>query len=344
MPERNPLVSILINNYNYGHFLDMAIESALSQSYRNTEVIVVDDGSTDSSREVISSYEDKIVPALKENGGQASAFNAGFEASKGEIVTFLDADDYLFPETVKRVVAAWKPGVASVQYRLETVDAEGRHTGYYPPQETIMQSGEVWRILLESGNYTSPVTSGLSLGREALTQLLPMPEEEWRISADGYLITLAPFYGRVVAIEEPLAAYRQHGNNLWAHRHNRHIKAGAKFCRFVQHDLQKQSLLIHKAKEMGHEVPQDLGLRHWAALQTRLICLRLNKENHPVSTDRSSGLALRGMNATFRYSRLPWKRRLKISAWFAWVGLLPSFAAKPVIAWMFDRRSSSRTA
>ncbi len=86
------LASIIVNNYNYGRFLAEAIESALSQTYANTEVIVVDDGSTDNSRDIIASYKDQIIPVLKENGGQASAFNAGFQASSGEVIFFLDAD------------------------------------------------------------------------------------------------------------------------------------------------------------------------------------------------------------------------------------------------------------
>ncbi len=100
----NPLVSIAINNYNYGRFLKQAIDSALNQTYSPIEVVVVDDGSTDNSREIIASYGDKIVPILKANGGQASAFNAGFSASRGEIVCFLDADDMFLPEKVASVV------------------------------------------------------------------------------------------------------------------------------------------------------------------------------------------------------------------------------------------------
>jgi glycosyltransferase involved in cell wall biosynthesis len=63
-------VSIIINNYNYGSFLKDAIESSLNQTYPDTEVIVVDDGSTDNSRQIISSYEGLIIPVLKQNGGQ----------------------------------------------------------------------------------------------------------------------------------------------------------------------------------------------------------------------------------------------------------------------------------
>jgi glycosyltransferase involved in cell wall biosynthesis len=94
-----PLVSIIINNYNYDRYVRMAIESALHQSWQNVEVIVVDDGSTDKSREIIQKYEHKARIILKENGGQGSAFNAGFAESKGEIILFLDADDMLLHET-----------------------------------------------------------------------------------------------------------------------------------------------------------------------------------------------------------------------------------------------------
>src|SRR5262245_61685550 len=96
---KEPLVSIIINNYNYGRFLEEAINSALDQTYRKTEVIVVDDGSTDNSRQVIADHNDQIITVLKDNGGQASAFNAGFIRSHGEIIIFLDSDDILLPQT-----------------------------------------------------------------------------------------------------------------------------------------------------------------------------------------------------------------------------------------------------
>jgi glycosyltransferase involved in cell wall biosynthesis len=99
-----PLASILINNYNYGRFLGQAIDSALSQDYLSKEILVVDDGSTDNSREIIFSYGDRIIPIFKENGGQASAFNAGVAASRGDILCFLDADDFFYPEKITHVV------------------------------------------------------------------------------------------------------------------------------------------------------------------------------------------------------------------------------------------------
>lgn len=99
-----PLASIIISNYNYSQFIQEAIDSALNQTYPQTEVIVVDDGSTDNSRDIIKSYGDKIVPVLKANGGQASAFNIGFASSQGEIIFFFNFDDIFAPEKVADIV------------------------------------------------------------------------------------------------------------------------------------------------------------------------------------------------------------------------------------------------
>src|SRR6188768_2225570 len=99
MPQP-PLVSIVIDNYNYARFLRAAVDSALAQAYPRVEVVVVDDGSTDDSREVIARYGDRISAVFKPNGGQASAFNAGFAASHGDLVLFLDSDDVLLPSAV----------------------------------------------------------------------------------------------------------------------------------------------------------------------------------------------------------------------------------------------------
>src|SRR5271169_1272984 len=113
----SPLVSIIISNYNYGRFLRDAIDSALGQTYQSTEVIVVDDGSTDNSRDIIGDYDERIIPILKENGGQSSALNEGFAASRGAIVIILDSDDMLLAGTVEQVVRNWGPGIAKIQYR-----------------------------------------------------------------------------------------------------------------------------------------------------------------------------------------------------------------------------------
>lgn len=104
MSQKSFLVSIIVSSYNYGRFLHHTIDSALSQSYKHTEVIVVDDGSTDNSVEIINSYGKKIIPVIKSNGGQGSALNAGFVACKGDVIIFLDSDDKLMPTTAENKI------------------------------------------------------------------------------------------------------------------------------------------------------------------------------------------------------------------------------------------------
>jgi glycosyltransferase involved in cell wall biosynthesis len=92
----HPLVSVIISSYNYQQYVAHAINSVLEQSYQSIEIIVVDDGSSDGSPQIIKEYREKITPIVKSNGGQASALNAGFLVSHGDIICFLASDDWLF--------------------------------------------------------------------------------------------------------------------------------------------------------------------------------------------------------------------------------------------------------
>ena len=98
--ENDPFVSVIMCNYNYGKYVAEAIQSVLSQTYRHFELIVVDDGSEDNSKEIICSFDDhRIQTVFSKNSGQASAFNTAFGMVKGEIISFLDSDDWWMPET-----------------------------------------------------------------------------------------------------------------------------------------------------------------------------------------------------------------------------------------------------
>jgi glycosyltransferase involved in cell wall biosynthesis len=216
----DPLVSIVITNYNYGRYLAEAIDSALTQSYGHCEVIVVDDGSTDDSREVIARYEKRIVPVLKENGGQGSSFNAGFVASHGEIVCFLDADDALYGNAVATAVAAFADcSVAKVHWPLEIVGPEKRATGERFPNGELLEGNLSEQARQVGPLYDSrwmPPTSGNAWSRALLKQVLPMPANEFDHGADVYLHTLAPLFGEMRAVKEPLGMYRAHpSNHYW---------------------------------------------------------------------------------------------------------------------------------
>ena len=329
--EKELLVSIIINNYNYDRFLKEAIDSALNQTCPHTEVIVVDDGSTDKSREIIAEYGDLILPILQPNGKQAAAFNSGFASSKGDIIIFLDSDDYLLPHAIERIISSWSPELAKVHYRLAVVDIVGKSLGYSSPQGTSpLAQGEVWKSILDRGGYVSTPTSGNALNRHALEKLFPIPEA-YKLTADDYLSYQVPFYGNVAAIDEPLGAYRIHDSNQWALS----TVTAAKFQRFVRHDLQNFGLIVQKAEEFGYECPSDLEQRSIGRLWSRIISLRLDPKAHPRADDRALNLIYCGIRSLWKYSEFNWQKRVFYSIWFFWVGLLPLPVATPAIAWLY---------
>jgi len=209
--------SVIINNRNYGRFLRAAIESALNQTYPQTEVVVVDDGSIDESREVIARYADRLIPVLKENGGQASAFNAGLAASSGEAILFLDSDDVLLPTAVEKATASLDdPELAKVHWRLRVIDEDGKETGQFRPGGRLAE-GDLRETALRLGptQYLSAPTSGNAWSRGFLERIFPVPEL-FRQGADTYLFELAPFLGTVRRLPEAQSLYRKHGGNYHA--------------------------------------------------------------------------------------------------------------------------------
>jgi hypothetical protein len=324
------LVSIVVNNFNYARYLSQTIDSALSQTHPHTEVVVVDDASTDDSRSVIHRYGDRIVPVLlDQNGGQGAAMNAGFRKSRGEIVIFLDADDYLYPQAAERVVAAWRPGISKLQYRLHLVDGQGNKIDLFPAPEIRFDSGDVVPLLLAAGRYETTVTSGNAFSRGALEKTLPIPQEEFRIAADGYLVTLVPFFGPVLSLEEPLGAYRQHGQSAWSAGRN---GLDVQMRHALVHDAHRYDVLRDKALKLGLELVPSPGLQDHGHLTARISSLCLDPKQHPHAGDSRLALALRGVLSS-RHARLPWKRRAILAAWFVAMGILPRQAASKVAAW-----------
>jgi len=102
-----PQITALIDTYNQERFIAEAIESVLAQDFpaSEMEILVVDDGSTDSTPEIVRHFADRVRYIRKENGGQASALNLGFVEARGEIVAMLDGDDVWLPNKISRVAA-----------------------------------------------------------------------------------------------------------------------------------------------------------------------------------------------------------------------------------------------
>ena len=222
-PLQTPLVSIIINNYNYGRFLSEAVNSALSQTYARTEVIVVDDGSTDNSREVILSYGDQITALFKENGGQASAINEGFKASKGEIICLLDADDIFQADKVEEIVNIFKvhSDISWCFHPLRYVDTN-TNVAIQKCPEGLESSIIDFRSEIRKARipFFPPATSGLCFTHLILDKILPMPESIVCIS-DNYIKYVALFLSPGYFLDEELAILRIHGNNVFTNRNDK---------------------------------------------------------------------------------------------------------------------------
>lgn len=208
------MISIVISSYNYARFVGAAIESALAQTHPDIEVIVVDDGSSDGSPEVIAGYEGSVRAAVQENRGQGGAVNRGYAMARGDVVLFLDSDDMLLPGAAAAAAAAAEDeSVAQILWNVAEVDAHGTRLGNLHPGE--LANGDLLAVLRRDGplQWPTPPTSGNAWTRRYLEGVMPIPESDFRLNPDAYLSSLAPLHGRLRAVDEPQTLYRVHGAN-----------------------------------------------------------------------------------------------------------------------------------
>lgn len=215
-----PHVSIIITSHNYAAYIRQCIDSALEQKGAGREfgldVLVVDNYSSDGSRAIIASYGNRIGIILREEGRQISSFNHGFAASRGGIVIFLDADDYLAPDAVLTHLAAFRdPAVVRSQGYMTVVGPEGQELGRRLPGRCAPQ-GDLSRHILTTGPgaVVSAPTSGNAWRRDVLERIMPLPETVLGIGADTYLMDSVPLFGRVAVADREVAFYRLHGRSF----------------------------------------------------------------------------------------------------------------------------------
>ena len=284
----DPLVSVIINNYNYGRFLVAAIESVLAQTYRRIETLVVDDGSTDESRDIIRSYEDRIVSVLQTNKGQASAFNAGVLKSRGTILCFLDADDFYYREKVEQVVERFSNyGTNSrplmVHHRLALKSEKGEDLNGQTIGRTHESPLNVYNYAKRYRYFYYPAgpTTGLSINRLLADRLFPIPEDGVRVSADDFLVRGAALVGELFSMNDVLAGYRLHDNNLWFHssktksKEFRDIERTYLNCKLVERGMQPV-ISFHNSM---HEWEELVDNKSWRRLAFQMAKLSLRQRD-----------------------------------------------------------------
>ena len=213
-----PFLSVLIDTYNHEKFIEEAVASVLAQDFpaADREILVVDDSSTDRTPEILNKLASQIRILRKPNGGQASAFNHGVPQCKGEIIAFLDGDDWWAPNKLSAVVEAFAahPAIGLVGHSVTEVLANGAR------RNELVRDSPRFRIDSVAGARIFRLrksflgTSRMAFRADLLRRIGPAPEA-LVIQADEFLFTLGALFSEVLLLREPLTFYRLQGQNLY---------------------------------------------------------------------------------------------------------------------------------
>lgn len=230
----SPLVSVIIPSYNRENYIAETIESVLNQTYDNIELIVVDDGSTDKSRNIIDSYGDKI--SILEhpgriNKGQSAALNLGISISQGEYIAFLDSDDLFAPDKIDKQVRFLEE---NSQYGL-----------VYGNGDAIDENGEILYRLYENDHYEKSdpnlilldcyfLLPNNSLLRKDVLASAGLFDESLRAAQDHDLLVRVAEVTKVAYINECLFFYRRHKDSISQRSAKLRWKNGYKILRKSQ--------------------------------------------------------------------------------------------------------------
>jgi glycosyltransferase involved in cell wall biosynthesis len=335
-PGRHTLkISIVITVYNYERYVGLAIDSALNQTRPADEIVVVDDGSIDGSRQIIGGYGDRVRAIFQANQGNIAAFEIGYREATGDVLLFLDADDILLPTAVEAVVAHWREDVSKVQFNLEIIDGVGTALGRsfcaFPKSYT---SDDVHAEFIRSGTYVWPVMSGNAYSREFLRQVIPLNPP---VGYDGALNTIAPLYGDVVTVQAILGQYRLHGRNISRNDAKGRAQRFPDFPRQIgfrvaEFDILKahcdrKSMHVQAARPIDNEI---------VFINYRLASRKLGLRYVGHEADTSSSLLRRGIWLAVTKT-IGWRAAASHIAWFIALFLSPSGVAQRLIMLRFNR-------
>ena len=280
-----PLITVLIDTYNHERFIEEALTSVLEQDYpaSEREIIVVDDGSTDGTARIIQKFAPRVRHVRKKNGGQASAFNAGIAECRGEIIAFLDGDDWWAAGKLQAVCRALmdEAQVGLVGHGITEVYSDGReHT-------EVLREAPRFRVDSEAGARTFRLrksflgTSRMTFRTEVLRRIGPVPEA-LVIQADEYLFTLGAMLSEVLILREALTFYRQHEANAFQILDGNTTALRRKYAVLAA----LAEALRHKFQEM--ETPKNTAriVLDWVQGEADLIRLR-TENGWPLETVRA---------------------------------------------------------
>jgi glycosyltransferase involved in cell wall biosynthesis len=313
----SPRITVLIDTYNHERFIGYAIQSVFDQDFpaEQVEILVVDDGSADATPSIVRGLGPRVRLISKGNGGQASAFNVGIGEARGEIIAFLDGDDWWAPAKLSRVMQHFDShaGVGVIGHGIEQVNTVRGGSFLTVPQrerEISLRSPEGGAAFRHAMCFFG--TSRLAIRREAALRALPIPETIV-IEADEFLAIVATAHSRAALIREPLTFYRLHDAN----HYQMHQTDDAKLRRMMQSIAALAVELPGRLTAAGVSAENIAALIDPLANNARRLRLRLDG-GAPWETVQAERAERR-----FSYSRAPWAYRVYAFLSLAAAMLLP---------------------
>lgn len=296
----NKAVSVVIPTYNYAQFVSEAIDSVLAQTFPNVEIIVVDDGSTDNTKEVLSGYGAKIKYIFQKNKGVSAARNFGVRNSTGDLIAFLDADDTWFPDKIEKQIECFSVDaeVGYVHCSLEEYDVYKNIIGKYLDgangwladdllllRPVIVGPGST--LLLKRGVFDA--TGGFD------ERPIMRASEDWEFSYRLAKISKGAF------VPEVLVRYRNHGEN-------RHLKFN---------NVEQAMLLAYKEIfSQANESTLKLRRQAYGNLYTMLAGCYFQVKDYPSfikNTLKGLWYSPLNINQYLTYPKRLWKRQISSS-------------------------------
>jgi len=209
--QKKALASVVIPSYNASRFIDQTVNSVLAQTYPNIEIVIVDDGSSDNTEEIVRKFGKRVVFHKQANTGVSGARNKGFELSSGEYVCFLDADDWLFPNTIAEKVQLMEsnPSLGIVYGQVEVTDEHLNPTG----EKLYPIGGKNVVELLCRFKWPIPCPSNVLFRREVLDRV-GLFDSQLSTSADYDMWLRVCKEYETGVVPKLSVRYRKHGSNM----------------------------------------------------------------------------------------------------------------------------------
>jgi glycosyltransferase involved in cell wall biosynthesis len=325
-------LSVIIPNYNYADYVGIAIKSALEIRWPKVEVIVVDDGSTDNSLEVIRGFADKITIISQKNVGQMASCVNGFRRCSGDVVTFLDSDDTLHPDVMTEIAAVWSDTTSKYQFQMRIIDAEGHPTGNIFPQYYACPAPEdIREWVTTAGSYPTPPGSGNAYPRWFVEYVFDFKTDFVHRAPDSYLLAAAPACGDVKTIARPLADYRVHGLN-----HGAFLEVDdSRFEREVALTRRRHAYFTEIAKDRGLPVQPDALKRSLIYLCLRTASYKLRPEIHPLVDDSSARILVDSLMAVTYPQGFSYSQRASLLLWIFGILISPPVFRRTLVGWRY---------